>query len=121
MTESAGNATAAAGGAALALLMRTILLVRRPRPIHSTGLLLEGSIRRLPATAATSGVRWIDERDAEVEDGVTARFSRGAGLPAVLPDVLGLALRVPAEHGPADLLLSTTGLGPAGRFLLRPR
>jgi hypothetical protein len=121
MSDSTENAAAAAGGRALALLMRAILLVRRPRPIHPTGLLLEGSIRWLPRTAERCGVAWFDDRDGGAEQPVTARFSRGAGLPAALPDVLGLAIRVPADGAPADLLLSTTGLGLAGRFLLQPR
>jgi hypothetical protein len=121
MSESAGGPAAASGGRALELLMRAILLVRRPRPIHPTGLLLDGTIRWLPRTAHRCGVSWIDDRDAGTEQPVTARFSRGAGLPAALPDVLGLAIRVPADSAPADLLLSTTGLGPAGRFLLAPR
>jgi hypothetical protein len=121
MIDRAGSAAAAAAGRALALLMRAILVVRRPRPIHSTGLLLTGSIRWLPRTRARCGVAWIDDRDGGATQDVTARFSRGAGLPAALPDVLGLAVRVPAEPGSADLLLSTTGLGPAGRFVLQPR
>jgi hypothetical protein len=121
MTDSPGTAAAALGGRALALLMRAILLVRRPRPIHSTGLLLTGWVRWLPHTAARSGVSSIDARVAGAEQPVTARFSRGAGLPAALPDVLGLAVRLPGDLGPADLLLSTTGLGPVGRFTLRPR
>jgi hypothetical protein len=121
MTDSGGRAAAAAGGRALALAMRAILLVRRPRPIHSTGLLLEGTVRWLPRTAARSGIAWLDDREPGAEQPVTARFSRGAGLPAVLPDVLGIAVRVAAAAGPADLLLSTTGFGPAGRFVLQPR
>jgi hypothetical protein len=121
MSGSAGNVAATIAGRALALLMRAILLVRRPRSIHSTGLLLEGSMRWLPRTAARCGVAWIDDRVADAEQPVIARFSRGAGLPAALPDVLGLAVRVRAGHGPADLLLSTTGLALPGRFLLQPR
>ncbi|MFD0852969.1 hypothetical protein ACFQ07_12090, partial [Actinomadura adrarensis] len=42
------------------------------------------------------------------------------GLPAPLPDVLGLALRWEQETGPAELLLATTGHGLVGRHLLRP-
>ena len=38
------------------------------------------------------------------------RLSRSLGLPTVLPDVLGFALRVPGER-PVDLLLSSTGRG----------
>jgi hypothetical protein len=42
-------------------------------------------------------------------------------LPAPLPDVHGLAVRVPLPNGRhGDLLLASTGLGPSSRFLLRP-
>ncbi|MFC7615693.1 hypothetical protein ACFQV2_21535 [Actinokineospora soli] len=39
---------------------------------------------------------------------VLVRMSKGAGTPGAWPDVLGLAVRVPAEP-PVDLLLSTVG------------
>jgi hypothetical protein len=52
---------------------------------------------------------------------VSVRLSRSAGLPAPLPDVLGLALRVSLPDGRhGDVLLSTTGRRGVGRFLLRP-
>ncbi|RII96204.1 hypothetical protein DZF97_17980, partial [Clavibacter nebraskensis] len=39
-----------------------------------------------------------------------------------LPDVLGLALRIPGDDGATvDVLLASTGLSPVGRFLLAPR
>ncbi|GAA4481685.1 hypothetical protein GCM10023094_30360 [Rhodococcus olei] len=38
---------------------------------------------------------------------VTARLSRGLGLPSALPDVLGLAVRLHFAAGPWDLLLVT--------------
>jgi hypothetical protein len=65
-----------------------------------------------------TGVPWLD--DAGTEE-VLLRFSRSVGLPEQLPDVLGLAVRVPLElGGHGDLLLATTGAGRWGRFLLRP-
>ena len=49
------------------------------------------------------------------------RRSRAAGLPAGLPDVHGLAVRVPVPGGRhGDLLLATTGLGLFTRFVLAP-
>ncbi|HET6627625.1 MAG TPA: hypothetical protein VFG63_14635 [Nocardioidaceae bacterium] len=61
---------------------------------------------------------WLDEAG---EEEVLVRRSRAVGLPGALPDVYGLALRVPVlgdHHG--DLLFATTGLGPLGRFVLHP-
>jgi hypothetical protein len=54
-------------------------------------------------------------------DDVLVRRSRSIGLPEPLPDVLGLAIRIPiagGRHG--DLLFSTTGAGPIGRYVLVP-
>jgi hypothetical protein len=48
---------------------------------------------------------------------VTARLSKGIGTRRGLPDVLGLALRIPTGSGDWDLLLSTTGTGRFSRLL----
>jgi hypothetical protein len=60
-------------------------------------------------------VPWLDEPGT---DEVQVRVSRAIGLPAPLPDIHGLAVRVPVDAGHADLLLATTGLGRVTRFLL---
>jgi hypothetical protein len=64
------------------------------------------------------GVPWLDEPGT---DPAVVRFSRGGGLPESLPDVLGIALRIDPDGRPGDALFATTGRGPVGRFLLRPR
>jgi hypothetical protein len=52
---------------------------------------------------------------------VLVRLSRATGFPEFLPDIGGLALRVPsAGGGHGDLLLATTGAGSLGRFVVRP-
>lgn len=51
------------------------------------------------------------------------RFSKGVGLPGPLPDVHGLAIKIPDAWGRGadqDLLLVTSGHGPLGRHVLRP-
>ena len=51
------------------------------------------------------------------------RLSRGLGLPRGLPDIFGLALRLPDAYGLGqhqDFLLASCGKGVAGRRLLRP-
>ena len=105
-------------GRVLAAAIEAIGAVRGPRPIHTTGLLLRGRLARLPH-ATRSGIAWIDQPGTGEGEGapVEARLSRGAALPAFLPDVIGLALRVDG----GDLLLSSTGIGVPGRFLLQPR
>lgn len=52
---------------------------------------------------------------------MVVRLSRATGFPAFLPDIWGLALKVPHPGGGhGDLLLATTGTGPLGRFVVRP-
>ena len=51
------------------------------------------------------------------------RLSRGLGLRPPLPDVFGLAFRLPDVYGPGahqDFLLASSGEGAIGRRLLRP-
>jgi hypothetical protein len=80
------------------------------KPLHPRGEVLAGTLTR---TGSGLGVPWLD---APATDDVVVRLSRGAGLRAPLPDLLGVAVRVPGEDGPVDLLLSSTAGGPlAGR------
>jgi hypothetical protein len=115
---------AAAIGQGLAGVFAAIRVLRHPRPIHPRGLVLTGEISWLgeavaSSTAPSAGIRWIDHAPASPV-AVTARLSRSIGLPAPLPDVLGLALRISTDEGFADVELATTGIGVPGRFLLRP-
>ncbi|GAA4512593.1 hypothetical protein [Nonomuraea ferruginea] len=84
--------------------------LRRGRVLHPRGRLLAGTLE--VTGAGGLGVPVLDER-GQYE--VIARLSKGGSLPGRLPDVLGLAVRLP---GPVDLLLSTCGAAP---WLLRPR
>lgn len=54
--------------------------------------------------------------------GVLVRFSRGAGLPEPLPDVLGLAIKIPEtpDRVEQDLLLASSGRRAGTRSLLIP-
>jgi hypothetical protein len=90
---------------------------RGRKALHPRGEVSEGLIRRRGAGRRT-GVLWLDEAGT---DHVSVRFSRSLGLPATRPDILGLALRVPADHGQfGDVLLATTGTGTLGRYVLLP-
>jgi hypothetical protein len=90
--------------------------LRRPRPIHSQGIALRGSLRWL-TDRAPAGLDLIDHPHTS-ELPLTARVSRSIGVPAPLPDVIGLAVRFETTTGPADVLLASTGFGVPSRFWL---
>jgi len=89
----------------------------RRKPLHPDGAVLPGTVHR-DGAPTTWGTPWLD---ATGEHEATVRLSRSAGLPPPLPDILGLAIRVRIGGRDVDLLLSTTGRGRVGRFLLQPR
>ncbi|WP_258727022.1 hypothetical protein [Cellulomonas sp. NS3] len=109
-------AGASLAGAALGVLTRAVTALRGARPLHPDGATLQATVIRFGSPRPT-GARWLDEPGT---DRGIARVSRSGGVPAPLPDVQGLALRLDGVDGPSDLLLSTTGLGRVGRFLLTP-
>lgn len=114
-------------GRALGALFGVAALLRRGRPLHPRGRTYEFEFLR---AGADTGVPWLDE------PGPTAgllRASRAVGLPAQVPDIYGMAIRIlvpstdgrgrpggPAER-PADLLFASTGQSALGRFVLRVR
>ena len=92
--------------------------VRQARVFHPRGT------TRTANVTVTGGGDWgarvLDEPGRY--DGV-ARVSRGAGLPAPLPDVVGLALRLPSQGrrgAPLDLLVNSAGELPGLRHVLLP-
>lgn len=92
--------------------------VRGERAIHARGRTLTG---RLTVTGGLgTGARLLD---APGSYDALVRFSRSAGLPEPLPDVLGLAVRILDAHGPGrdqDLLLDATRPEPVLRHLPLP-
>lgn len=108
------STAAAAAGTALGVLSGVVARVRHTKPLHPVGVVLAGRLRRF---GASSGAAWVDTPG---DDDVLVRISRGGGLPTWLPDVHGLALRVPDGAGLADVLLSTTGSAPGLRHVLAP-
>ena len=93
------------------------LRTRHKKALHPQGGVRQGLVLRQGCGART-GVPWINEPGA---DRVLLRLSRATGLPKFVPDILGLALRVPCEGGShGDLLLATAGAGAVGRFIVRP-
>jgi hypothetical protein len=89
---------------------------RRRKALHPRGEVRSGRVDR-HGCARRTGVEWIDEPGT---DQVLVRLSRSTGVPPPLPDVYGMALRLPRQDGGyGDLLLATTGTGVPGRFVLR--
>ena len=106
---------ARAGGAALDGATRLVAARPAAKPLHPRGDVVHARLQRVGLHPPT-GVDWLDEPGV---DDVLVRSSRAVGLPAALPDIHGLALRVPVGDGRhGDLLLASTGLGRLSRFVL---
>ena len=91
---------------------------RNGKPMHPRGAVFDAVLDRHGGQRPW-GVPFLD---ATVREDVAVRLSRGAGLPAPLPDLLGLAVRLDDGSGcPVDLLLSTTGRGALTRVVPVPR
>ena len=102
-------------GATLAASIRTIAALRpAPKPLHPEGVIVTGTLERR-GSAVPSGSAWVDEPG---RDEVVVRVSRAIGLPDAVPDIHGLAVRVPTPAGVGDLLFASTGWGLLGRFVL---
>ena len=116
--QALGLATASAGGAALGIAARTLGAVRpAEKPLHPKGRVVMGRLVRHGVTDPT-GVPFLDESGT---DEVVVRESRALGLPARVPDIHGLAIRVTNPDGSAgDLLLASTGWGRLSRFVFMP-
>ena len=117
-TNRMGQRLADAGGAVLGAVFRVVGEVRPTlKPLHPRGEIRRAELHR-EGSGEKVGVPLLDEPGV---DAVTVRVSRATGLPEPLPDIHGLAVRVPLPDGShGDLLLASTGLGPASRFLLKP-
>lgn len=103
-------ARAGAGG-----LFGTIARVRSGRPLHPAGVAFAGELIVDEATLPGVDLFARAGRHAAV-----ARFSRGFGIPEVLPDILSVAIKVPDAYGPGrdqDLMLTATGERPLARHL----
>lgn len=109
-------------GSVLRVLFRGLHAVRRPRPIHTRGVMLTGHVEWVrPATAERpSGIAWVDAPPPARRSPVVARLSRSIGLPAPLPDIIGLAVRVETDDGDADIEFASTGTSVPLRFALLP-
>jgi hypothetical protein len=91
----------------IALPVKIGAVARRRRVFHPVGVLAEGILERVAPPADGLPMYSCD---------VIARISKGIGLPGALPDVAGLAWRMPPPQdlrscGPWDVLLASTAAG----------
>jgi hypothetical protein len=94
--------------------------LRGARVFHPDGVGYSGVLRVERSTPSLAGAPLLGEPG---EHPAVFRFSRGAGLPEPLPDVLGLAVRLTDAHGPnrhQDFLLVTSADAPVLHHLLLP-
>lgn len=108
----------ATAGTVSALTFGALSAIRRRRIFHPVGIALEATLD--VDGGASTGASLFDERGRRR---CVARFSRGAGVPEPLPDILGLAVRVLDVPGPddcQDLLFVTSGAAPYVRSALVP-
>ena len=90
---------------------------RHGKPMHPRGAVFP-AVLVWEGGSPPWGVPWLDMVG---RDEVVVRLSRGVGLPAPAPDLMGLAVRIPGGPGPVDLLLSSTGAGRLTRLVPLPR
>jgi hypothetical protein len=103
-----------AAGLAFSAAFKVLKVLRPDRPIHPAGVALTGTVERRPGSVG-SGIPWIDSAGIQM---VSGRLSRSLGMPPGWPDILGLALRITTETGPADVLLASTPMSWPGRLVL---
>jgi hypothetical protein len=87
------------------------------RSLHPIGVGFEASF------VVDSGQTGVELFDSPGSHRALVRFSRGAGLPEPLPDILGIAVRVIDAHGPGahqDFLLATSSSLPVAHHALLP-
>jgi hypothetical protein len=111
---------AAAAGPAVAAGFYVLAALRRRRSLHPAGIGYEGWLRVPNDWPPRPGVPLFQ---AGATHQALLRFSRGAGLPELLPDALGVAIKLPDAHGPGndqDLLLTSSSDRPLLRRLLFP-
>jgi hypothetical protein len=115
--DRVSRAASSAGGQVLRGATRILAARPAAKPLHPRGRVVRGTLHRFGA-AERSGAAWLD---AAGTDEVVVRQSRAIGMPRPLPDIVGLALRVPTEGGGhGDLLFASTGLGRLTRYTLTP-
>ncbi|MBM9460758.1 hypothetical protein JK386_12665 [Nocardioides sp. zg-536] len=120
MPSSVITTVADAAGRTLAAMTSGIAALRSAdKPLHPEGEMRAGTLVRTGAVELT-GASWLDDLG---QDDVLVRVSHAIGLPGPVPDIEGLALRIPSagdDDRYGDVLLATTGWNPLMRHVLVP-
>jgi hypothetical protein len=109
-----GHAAAVKASDIIALPLQLGSTIRRRRVFHPIGVMANGSLQRLAPRGEGLPVESVD---------VVGRVSKGMGLPGALPDIIGLAIRIPPQPfawTSWDILMASAGRGVLTRFALRP-
>lgn len=107
-------------GTAAAVPFGLLSALRRRRIFHPVGVAFAGT---LEVDGSTSLLGDVPLFTSARNHPAVVRFSRGIGLPPALPDILGIAVKLPDAHGRGedqDFLLVTSGDGAVGRHVLVP-
>ena len=98
----------AAAGAVVDGALAAVAAVRRGKAVHPHGVVHRATLHVPGDPAAPRAAQLLR---APGDHAAIVRFSRSIGLPRPLPDLLGMAIRVPDAYGPGrhqDLLLVTS-------------
>lgn len=109
-----------AGGAATGAVLAAVSAARRDKAVHPKGVVCEAVLSVPGDPAAPRGARLLSQAG---EHRALVRFSRALGLPAPLPDVMGIAIRVLDAYGPGahhDLLMVSSADAPVLHHALLP-
>ncbi len=104
-------------GAALGAAALIVALVRRDKPLHPVGHHGSGSLLVTEPKPAL-GIKTLAHPGSQP---CTVRWSRSMGLPLHLPDIEGMALRLPdggTDGKVADVLFASTGSQAWSRYLM---
>ncbi len=108
------DSAAAVAGQVFGQVLGAVAALRNAKPLHPRGVVHAGTLVR---RGAATGVPLLDDAGPRP---CLVRTSRSIGLPAPLPDIHGVALRLEEDGRPVDLLFATTGSGTLTRYVLRP-
>lgn len=88
--------------------------LRSGRAVHTPGTVLDGTLTVDRGSATGQALGDPARRPAVV------RASKSLGLPGRLPDLLGMAVRIPTADGVFDVLFGSVGRRGLAHMLLRP-
>ena len=103
-----------------AAALATVARVRRAKPVHPVGQVYDGVLALTGGPHVPPAATLLATR---AEHRAVVRFSRAAGLPKPLPDLFGIAIRLPDVHGPGrhqDFLTVTSVDAPLLHHLFVP-